>query len=32
METKDGKQAVYARNREDWRNWLTQNSQSEKSV
>jgi uncharacterized protein YdeI (YjbR/CyaY-like superfamily) len=32
METKDGKQAVYARNREEWRNWLKQNSQTEKSV
>lgn len=32
METKDGKQAVYAKTREEWRNWLEQNSQSEKSV
>jgi len=32
MEIKDGKQAVYARTREEWRNWLKQNSQSEKSV
>ncbi len=32
METKDGKQAVYALKREDWREWLKQNSQSEKSV
>jgi uncharacterized protein YdeI (YjbR/CyaY-like superfamily) len=32
MEMKDGKQAVYARNRQEWREWLNQNSQSEKSV
>lgn len=32
METKDGKQAVYAKTREDWRDWLKKNSQSEKSV
>lgn len=32
MEIKDGKQAIYARTRGDWRNWLTQNSQTEKSV
>ncbi len=32
MEIKDGKQAVYAATREDWRKWLKQNSQSEKSV
>lgn len=32
METKDGKQAVYAQTRQDWRNWLTENSQTEKSV
>jgi len=32
METKDGKQAVYAKTREDWRKWLKQNSQTEKSV
>ena len=32
METKDGKQAVYAKTRADWRKWLQQNSQSEKSV
>ncbi|RZL05384.1 MAG: hypothetical protein EOO89_26610 [Pedobacter sp.] len=32
METKDGKQAVYAENRQEWRNWLTQNSQTERSV
>jgi uncharacterized protein YdeI (YjbR/CyaY-like superfamily) len=32
METKDGKQAVYAETRSDWRKWLKQNSQKEKSV
>lgn len=32
METKDGKPAIYAEARQDWRNWLTQNSQKEKSV
>lgn len=32
METKDGKQAVYAKTRTRWRKWLKQNSQSEKSV
>jgi uncharacterized protein YdeI (YjbR/CyaY-like superfamily) len=32
METKDGKQAVYAQTRQDWRNWLQKNSQTEKSV
>ncbi len=32
METKDGKQAVYAKTRLQWRNWLKKNSQSEKSV
>jgi len=32
METKDGKQAVYAKTRDDWRQWLHQNSLSEKSV
>lgn len=32
METKDGKQAVYAKTRAEWREWLQQNSQSEKSV
>lgn len=32
METKDGRQAIYARTRADWRNWLKQNSQTEKSV
>jgi uncharacterized protein YdeI (YjbR/CyaY-like superfamily) len=32
METKDGKQAVYAKTRAVWRKWLRQNGQSEKSV
>lgn len=32
METKDGKQAVYAPTRKEWRAWLEQNSQIEKSV
>jgi uncharacterized protein YdeI (YjbR/CyaY-like superfamily) len=32
METKDGKQAVYAKTRSDWRQWLEENSQTEKSV
>ncbi len=32
METKDGKQAVYAITRAEWRKWLEQNSQTEKSV
>lgn len=32
METKDGKQAIYAETRQDWRNWLAENSQKEKSV
>lgn len=32
METKDGKQAVYAKTRAEWRKWLKQNSQTEKSV
>jgi uncharacterized protein YdeI (YjbR/CyaY-like superfamily) len=32
MEIKDGKQAVYAKTREEWRNWLKENCQSEKSV
>lgn len=30
METKDGKQAVYAQTRKDWRSWLAENSQTEK--
>lgn len=32
METKDGKLAIYAPTRAEWRKWLTQNSQTEKSV
>lgn len=32
MEIKDGKQAVYAEVRAEWRTWLEHNSQSEKSV
>ncbi|RKR04769.1 hypothetical protein C8C83_4102 [Flavobacterium sp. 90] len=32
METKDGKLAIYAQTRNDWRNWLQENSQIEKSV
>jgi uncharacterized protein YdeI (YjbR/CyaY-like superfamily) len=32
METKDGKQAVYAITRKEWRNWLQENSQTEESV
>ncbi|MES2779125.1 MAG: hypothetical protein V4651_04420 [Bacteroidota bacterium] len=32
METKDGKQAIYALSRIEWRNWLQENSQTEKSV
>lgn len=32
METKDGKQAIYARTRADWRNWVKQNGQTEKLV
>jgi uncharacterized protein YdeI (YjbR/CyaY-like superfamily) len=32
METKDGKQAVYAPTRKEWRKWLRQNSRKEKSV
>jgi uncharacterized protein YdeI (YjbR/CyaY-like superfamily) len=32
MEYKDGKPALYARTREEWRNWLNQNSQTTKSV
>ncbi|WP_028295729.1 YdeI/OmpD-associated family protein [Olivibacter sitiensis] len=32
METKDGKQAVYAISRAEWRKWLEQNSQTERSV
>ncbi|KIA94371.1 YdeI family protein [Flavobacterium sp. KMS] len=32
METKDGKLAIYAITRAEWRNWLKENSQVEKSV
>jgi len=32
METKDGKQAIYATSRQEWRDWLQKNSQTEKSV
>ena len=32
MEIKDGKQAIYAMTRLEWRNWLEHNSQTEKSV
>ncbi|MCV9927067.1 hypothetical protein OIU83_05365 [Flavobacterium sp. LS1R49] len=32
METKDGKQAIYAITRTEWRNWLKENSQTERSV
>jgi len=32
LETKDGKQAVSAKNRHVWREWLKQNGQIEKSV
>lgn len=32
MEIKDGKQAVYAKTRTEWRHWLQHNGQSEKSV
>lgn len=32
METKDGKQAVYAKTRAVWRKWLKSNCQKEKSV
>lgn len=32
MEFKDGKPAIYAKTRDDWRRWLEQNSQTEKSV
>lgn len=31
-EIKDGKQAVYAKTRAEWRKWLKKNSQSERSV
>ena len=29
---KDGKQAVYAKTRKEWRKWLSKNSQAEQSV
>jgi uncharacterized protein YdeI (YjbR/CyaY-like superfamily) len=32
LESKEGKQVVYARNRAEWREWLQLHSQSEKSV
>jgi uncharacterized protein YdeI (YjbR/CyaY-like superfamily) len=32
VETKDGKPAVYAPTRKEWRNWLKKNGQKEKSV
>ncbi|WP_113663206.1 YdeI/OmpD-associated family protein [Pedobacter nanyangensis] len=32
METKDGKLAVYAPSRNEWRQWLAQNCNEEKSV
>ena len=32
METKDGKQVVFARTKTEWRRWLRQNSQSATSV
>ena len=32
MEMKDGKQAVYAKTRKEWRDWLMKNSQTERSV
>ena len=32
IEIKDGKQAIYAATRNDWRNWLERNSQTKKSV
>jgi uncharacterized protein YdeI (YjbR/CyaY-like superfamily) len=32
METKDGKQAVLAITRKEWRKWLKKNSRTEKSV
>jgi len=31
-ETKDGRQAIYAKTRTEWRKWLAQNCQTEKSV
>lgn len=32
METKDGKLAIYAKSRVEWRHWLQENCQKEKSV
>ncbi|RFS26303.1 hypothetical protein DVR12_00490 [Chitinophaga silvatica] len=32
METMDGRQAVYATSREEWRKWLDENSQTEVGV
>lgn len=32
MELKDGKQAVYFITRKEWRNWLSENCKTEKSV
>ena len=32
METKDGKQAISAKDREEWRKWLQDNCQKENSV
>lgn len=32
METKDGKQTVYAKTRNDWREWLAKNSMTAQSV
>mgnify|MGYP001042370418 CR=1 FL=1 len=32
IELKDGKEAIYARTRDDWRKWLIENSQTKKSV
>ncbi|QGK73636.1 YdeI family protein [Flavobacterium sp. SLB02] len=32
METKDEKQAIYAKTRKEWRDWLQENNQTEKSV
>ena len=32
MEMKDGKQALYFKNRKKWRDWLNKNCETEKSV
>jgi len=32
MEIKDGRQAVYAKTRTEWRKWLAENSRTEKTV